>query len=119
FAGQARRPVANSVLYEIYRLLPNDTDFSVYKEAGKAGVNFAYFDEVAHYHTPNDDLAHLSRASFQHHGDNLLAAARAFAELDLAQAPAGNSLYLDLVPGTLVRVPLGWAVPLALVALLV
>ena len=37
--GRFQRPVANSLLYEIYRLLPNDTDFSVYKAAGLNGLS--------------------------------------------------------------------------------
>ncbi|HZJ09178.1 MAG TPA: M28 family peptidase, partial [Trueperaceae bacterium] len=118
FAERAPRPVANSLLYELYRLLPNDTDFSVYKEAGLAGINFAYSDEVAHYHTPLDDLEHLDRASLQHHGDNVLAAARAFGSIDLSDPAAGSSIYLDLVPGSVLRLPVGWAVPLAVVCML-
>ena len=33
-------PVANSVAYEIYRRMPNDTDFTPFKEAGRQGLNF-------------------------------------------------------------------------------
>src|SRR5690606_23503918 len=31
FAREAPRPVTNSLFYELYQLLPNDTDFSIYK----------------------------------------------------------------------------------------
>ena len=118
FAREARRPVTNSLFYELYQLLPNDTDFSIYKREGLNGLNFAYADEVAHYHTPLDDLEHLDRGSLQHQGDNVLAAARALGSVDLVDQPAGNSLYVDLVPGTLLRVPESWAVPLAALCLL-
>lgn len=113
FAKHAPRPVTNSLFYDIYRTLPNDTDFSVYKAAGLNGLNFAYADEVAHYHTPLDDLVHLDRGSFQHQGDNVLAAARALGSADLVNQPPGNSLFIDLVPGSILRVPESSAVPLA------
>lgn len=113
FAKHAPRPVTNSLFYEIYRTLPNDTDFSVYKAAGLNGLNFAYADEVAHYHTPLDDLEHLDPGSLQHQGDNVLAAARALGSADLVNQPPGNSLFMDVMPGTVLRVPESWAVPLA------
>ena len=110
--------MTNSLFYDIYRTLPNDTDFSVYKAAGLNGLNFAYADEVAHYHTPLDDLEHLDRGSLQHQGDNVLAAARAMGAADLTDQPDGNSLFIDLVPGSVLRVPESWAVPLAAACLL-
>lgn len=119
FARQAPRPAATSLLYEIYNLLPNDTDFSIYKDAGLNGLNFAFAENVAHYHTVLDDLRHLDLGSFQHHGDNILAAARALGSADLNDPPAGNAIYLDLVPGSLIRAPEGWAIPLAAFGLLI
>src|ERR1700687_912022 len=41
FAHAVARPSASSVSYEIYKLLPNDTDFSVYPRLGLSGFNFA------------------------------------------------------------------------------
>ena len=118
FARQAPRPVTNSLLYEIYRLLPNNTDFTIYKNEGLNGLNFAYADNVAHYHTPLDDLAHLELGSFQHQGDNVLAAARALGAIDLTDPPEGNSIYMDLLPGSVLRAPQSWATPLAAACLL-
>src|SRR5205085_1168420 len=36
------RPVTNSILYTLYQRLPNDTDLTVFKRVGLAGVNFAF-----------------------------------------------------------------------------
>jgi len=118
FARQAPRPATTSLLYEIYQLLPNDTDFSVYKRAGLNGMNFAYVGDVGHYHTPLDDLEHLDRGSLQHQGDNVLAAARALGAGDLLEPPRGNAIYIDLVPGSVLRAPASWATPLAAACLL-
>ncbi len=84
YAHAVRRPAALSVTYEAYKRLPNDTDLTVFKRAGLAGMNFAFIDEVSHYHTPLDDLAHLDLGSLQHQGENALAVARTLAGADLA-----------------------------------
>lgn len=73
------RPVGTSLDYEIYKRLPNDTDFSVYRMQGRGGANFAVARGAARYHTPLDDLAHLSPGSVQHLGDSAVALAREFA----------------------------------------
>lgn len=74
------RPVASSVIYTLYKMLPNDTDLTVTKAAGLAGLNFAFADEDWNYHTSRDDLSHLDLRSVQHMGDQGLAAARALTE---------------------------------------
>ena len=57
FAQAAPAPVvSNSLAYEIYKLLPNDTDLTVFKEAGWPGLNFAYINGQPHYHTQLDSL---------------------------------------------------------------
>ena len=67
FASTVARPSANSVTYEVYRLLPNDTDFSVYRKLGLTGFNFAYSNSASLYHSGRDNLAYISRQSLQHH----------------------------------------------------
>ena len=108
-----RRPVALSVTYKAYKRLPNDTDLTVFKRAGRAGMNFAFIDEVSHYHTPLDDLAHLDLGSLQHQGENALAVARGLAGADLAHPRPGRSCYQDLLGFALLRWPAGLTVPLA------
>ena len=51
------RPVTTSLYYEVYRRMPNDTDFSITKQIA-GGVNFANIEKIENYHTPHDDLAH-------------------------------------------------------------
>src|SRR5690606_38828438 len=66
YVSAAPRPHATSLAYEVYRRMPNDTDLTVFKQAGVAGLNFAFVGDVGHYHTPLDDLAHLHLPSVQH-----------------------------------------------------
>jgi len=114
-------PVGTSFAVEVYRILPNDTDFTPFREQPRfVGLNAAYIDGSAVYHTPQDTPATMDRDSLQHHGGNALALARAFGDADLAvvgRASAGDATYFPLT-GLLVRYP-GWLVwPLAAAALL-
>jgi len=70
FAQNASRPTGNSLVYEIYKKMPNDTDYTVYKRKGVMGVNFAFAQGVPVYHSAIDDPDHLDLGSLQHHGDN-------------------------------------------------
>ncbi len=119
FAASAPRPVASSLYYEIYKLLPNNTDLSIYRAAGLPGLNFAITEGGALYHTPLDNVANLEPGSVQHHGDNALAAIRVFASRDLRAPPPGNSVFLDLPPGVVLRWPEPWTIGIGLAALLV
>lgn len=82
-AKNVGRPVANSLSYEIYKRMPNETDFSVYRHKGIMGVNFAFTQGVALYHSLLDNPDHLDLGSLQHHGDNAWAMLKAFGERDL------------------------------------
>ncbi|MFP3939256.1 MAG: M20/M25/M40 family metallo-hydrolase [Thermoanaerobaculia bacterium] len=79
FAG-APHPVAASYSYEVYRRLPNDTDFSIFRGRGVPGLNFAHIHGPVGYHTARDTVERLDPASLQHHGANALALARAFGD---------------------------------------
>lgn len=61
-----------SINPEVYRLLPNGTDFTVFLENGIKGVNISVLDSLDYYHTPNDTLENVSLASLQHYGDQVL-----------------------------------------------
>jgi hypothetical protein len=110
------RPVANSLTYEIYRRMPNDTDYSVYKGKGIMGVNFAFVSGVALYHSARDDVDHLDRGSLQHHGDNAWGMLQAFGERDLATVQHREDAgYVDLFGTRLSHYPVSIAGGLALV----
>ncbi len=115
-------PVGTSFAVEVYRILPNDTDFSAFRDhGGFTGLNSAYIDGSAVYHAPEDTLDRVDEGSVQAHGDNALALAERFGAVDLTgyAAPAGHDDTYFPVLGALVTYP-GWLVwPLAVVALLV
>lgn len=108
FGRAAPHPVGTSFAVEVYRILPNDTDFSAFARAGGfTGLNAAYIDGSAAYHTPQDSAALLDRASLQAHGDNTVALARVLGDTDLAalRTPSSADATYFPVPGLLVRYP--------------
>ena len=109
FAASVARPKSNSLYYFIYRLLPNDTDFTVFKRAGYEGFNFALIGDVERYHTPQDTLANLDLGSLQHQGQNALATVQALAAADLSHPAAEGAVFFDLFGRVLLHWPASWA----------
>ena len=103
FAEHARHPATTSIAYTVYKLLPNDTDFTIFKAAGYQGLNFGYINGEVHYHTPLDNSANVSLSSLQHHGDNALPAIAALANSDLANPPQREAVFFDLFGRLLVH----------------
>ena len=119
FAKTAAHPAANSLTYEVYKLLPNDTDFTVYSESGLTGFNFAFSNSASLYHSERDNLENLDRNTLQHQGDNLFAMAGVLADTDLATIKAtSDASYFDLFGAKLVVWPAALNLPVALIALL-
>lgn len=117
-AGALERPQASSFFYAIYTLLPNDTDVTVFKRAGKAAVNFAAISGVNWYHTPLDDLAHASPRTLQHHGDNALATLRALGNADLAARSRTDATYFDVLQLFVIWWPQEWTLWIGILSLI-
>ncbi|MCA9880722.1 MAG: M20/M25/M40 family metallo-hydrolase [Thermomicrobiales bacterium] len=113
-SGAAPRLTGNAFADSLYTLFPFNSDLTVYEAAGIPGVNFAFVERHALYHTPLDAPVNIDPGSLQHHGENALAAARAFANEDLRNPPTGERVYADLAPGVFVTWPWGWTLGIAL-----
>jgi hypothetical protein len=114
--AQVKDPVGGSELAVLFELLPNDTDFTVFRDTGFSGLNLIFGDGHVQYHSPTDTPANLDRSSLQHHGDNMLGLARVFGEQQLP-LPRGDEVTFFSLFGRLVWYPAGLTVPLALLAL--
>ena len=118
WAQSVPHPTGTSLAYEIYKLMPNDTDFSVFKRLGAAGLNFAFIGHREDYHTTHDNPATLDRGSLQHHGAAAVALARRFGSADLQTLRTRDAVYFSLpIVYLVVRYPAVWALPLAIVML--
>src|SRR5690606_14589019 len=76
--------LADSVTDEVFKHMPNNTDLSVFRDAGHLGMDFANLRGFNHYHTVLDSFELADPRTLQHHGDYLLAMARAFGDMDLS-----------------------------------
>jgi hypothetical protein len=118
FAKAAPHPAANSLAPAIYALMPNNTDLTVFKEAGFAGLNFAYIIGLNHYHTPLDNLTNMDHRSLQHQGSTALALTRHFGNLNLNSRVHENEVYFDVLNSAIIGYSEQWVVPLAVVVCL-
>jgi len=117
-AGHFPRPaLCGSLFVTVYRLLPNDTDFTEFQRAGWHGMNFAFIGSPHRYHTPQDRIENLSLRSLQHHGENALAMARTLMVADLPQESSADAVFFDVLGALVVWFPVSWALPLAFVSL--
>lgn len=107
FAKASPAPTASSYSYDIYSRMPNDTDFSVFRQAIPAGFNFGFIEDPAAYHSAVDTPDRLDEGSLRHHGVQALSLARR-----LAEAPPDRSgpraVYFSLPVVGLVVYPAGW-----------
>ena len=109
-------PRTSSIGYEIYRLMPNDTDFTIFRNAGLEGLNFAFIGDYHNYHRAGDNIDNLDARSLRHHGVQALALARHFGNLHLdAPHTTGDAIYFN-VGNVVLRYPQRWSLPLAIVA---
>lgn len=115
-AQATSHPIASSYSGEIYKRMPNDTDFSVFRDRGTQGLNFAYIHHQNAYHTAQDNLDRLSLATLQHHGNYALSLARAFGNGALPSSAVANAVSFNLLGAAFVHYPGEWVLPLAVIA---
>jgi hypothetical protein len=96
WARNAPHPRGASFGVEIYRRLPNDTDFTLLARQGIPGLNFAPVGDGYSYHTPRDVPERLSSRTLRETGENVVAIAVALDRTDVAQRSAGFSTYFDI-----------------------
>ena len=118
FAAAAPYKMANSLSYEIYRLLPNATDMTIFKDAGLSGLNFAFIGGLKNYHTQLDTLESLDDGSLQHHGTYALALARHFGNANLDNIYKTNAVYFNTWGTGFVFYPATWVLPLVILSAL-
>ncbi len=114
FAKAAPYPYANSMAYEIYKVMPNDTDFSMFRETPVSGVNSATVEGLVHYHSMTDTPENISLGLVQHHGANMLGMTRHFGNLALRDTKAPDAIFFNPIGSNLVIYPASYDLPLML-----
>ena len=107
-------PVANSLVYSIYKILPNDMDLTIFREDGDIeGFNFPFFDDHYDYHTARDNYERLDRNTLTHQGSYLMPLLSYFANSDLNNLKSLNdSIYFNVPFFKLVSYPFEWIWPM-------
>ena len=102
------RPYANSLSSDFAQLIPNTTDYTVFKERGWKTLSFSIIGNETRYHTPGDTLDALDRASLYHLGSEVLAATRTVAS-DAGTNGEGRRVFTDIAGRRFVSLPIAIA----------
>ncbi|TVZ52720.1 M28 family peptidase [Dokdonia sp. Hel_I_53] len=113
-------PVATSLMYSIYKMLPNDTDSTVLREEGDIpGFFFAFIDSHFNYHTVNDRVENLDPRTLEHQGSYLLPLVKYFSQIDLSQMKTTkDDVYFDAPLFTFVSYPFSWIWPMVAITVI-
>ncbi|OUR93920.1 peptidase M28 [Flavobacteriales bacterium 34_180_T64] len=114
-------PVANSLAYSIYKMLPNDTDLTRFREDGDIdGFNFAFIDDHYDYHTALDSYERLDRESLEHQGSYLMPLLSYFSEANLNNLKSdSDNVYFNVPLFKTVSYPFSWILPMLILAVLI
>ncbi len=113
-------PVASSLMYSVYKMLPNDTDSTIFRElADIDSYFFAFIDDHYHYHTAQDTFENLDHKTLEHQGTYVMAVLNHFTQSDLTQLKANHdSVYFNVPFIKMVSYPFSWIFPLLVIAFL-
>jgi hypothetical protein len=112
-ADSSPYPVGSSLFYSLYKLLPNNTDVTVFRPYHIPALNFAFGQGFNAYHTRLDTVQNLSAASLQHHGSYALSLAQYFGGIDLSQlkTAAQDDVFFDWIGWHFVSYGQRWVLP--------
>lgn len=117
--GNAQYPVSNSLMYSIYKMLPNDTDLTVFREQGNIqGFNFAFIDSHYNYHTMQDDFGTISPKTIAHQGSYLMPLLTYFSNADLTHLNSEEDEVYFTIPFAFIHYPFAWITPMWIAVLL-
>ncbi|AQR63558.1 peptidase M20 [Brevundimonas sp. LM2] len=108
---------SNALSIFVYETMPNGTDFTIPKNRGIAGVNFAFIGRPSQYHSPTATPDNLDRGALQHIGAQALEATDAHLRTRALPAASANVVYGDVLGRLFIvhSTGLGWTL-LALTA---
>lgn len=91
-------PTSNSLAYSIYKLLPNDTDLSVFRrDKDIVGFNFTFIDNHFNYHSVLDRAENLSLDSLAHQAHYLMPMLNELSQIDLTTLQSEqNDVYFQI-----------------------
>jgi len=112
------QPRGASFFLEIYRRLPNDTDFSIVKTLNVPGLNFAAVGDNWAYHTSRDTAERLQQDTLRQTGETVVSILETLDQRDLSARIEGDRHYFDIVGRTAVEYRPLWGRVLSIVGVL-
>ncbi|MGS2761691.1 M28 family peptidase [Sinomicrobium sp. M5D2P9] len=111
-------PVSNSFMYSIYKMLPNDTDLTIFREdADTDGFNFAFIDDHFDYHTALDTEQRLDRNTLEHQGSYLMPLLHYFSNADISNLKSNEDYVFFNAPfSTFISYPFSWITTMNILA---
>ena len=109
FGRFARYPHANSLISRLSRILPNDTDASIFSRAGYSVLGFAFVEGLENYHQYTDSLENLDSRSLAHCGNLALSIAKNLGQASQLPRAISDAVYFDMAGRLLIYYPTGLA----------
>ncbi len=120
-AAKPNFPAANSLMYSIYKKLPNDTDLTVFRQdANINGFNFAFIGDHFDYHSAQDSYERLDRETLLHQADYLTTTLNYFAFSNLEDLNSEEDfVYVNFPFSKLLTYPFSWVMPMLIIAIVI
>jgi hypothetical protein len=96
WAASAPFPAGSSVFTEVYRRLPNDTDFTILSRSGPPGLNFAPSGNTFAYHTRLDTPARLESATVERLGHTVVRLVEALDRVEIGRRTPDDGTFFDV-----------------------
>jgi len=111
---------SNALSIFVYETMPNGTDFTIPKNRGIGGVNFAFIGRPSQYHSPSATPENLDQGALQHIGSQALEATDAHVRADALPVAGANVVYGDVLGRIFIvhSTGLGWTLLAVTAALL-
>ena len=115
-AAKPNFPAANSLMYSIYKKLPNDTDLTIFREdANINGFNFAFIGDHFDYHTAQDSYERLDKETLLHQADYFTTSLNYFSNSDLTNLTSEEDfVYVNFPIIKLATYPFSWVLPMVI-----
>jgi len=115
FFSRTRLPFSFSLAADVYKHLPNDTDFTPLLKSGYRGLNFATLNNLKYYHAPEDNLDNAHKPTLQFYGEQIYPLIQDFISNPRYSAhdyfdSKSDAVFFTLLPGFLIYYaqPVSW-----------
>lgn len=108
FEHAVARPVTSSLSIFVYNRLPNTTDYTIAKEMGIPGFNFAFIGRADQYHSPLATPDVLDQGALQDMGRQTLDLARGLLAVPVLPGEAADRTFFTAFGWFLVSYPAGF-----------